>query len=575
MPAQLVFLSSLFFLAVLPHVHGAESEFYLPPIVVQGDASFETLKKDSYLPNQNIRSLNSRPGTLESLKWFSGYPAQNYGYPSGASGINLGGRTIEDTQVMTLGVPLNLPQGGGPDLSLFPSYLWDGAIIGHSPSSSGFSPQAASGSLELIPWTRARLKDASNNFTPTRFTASYDRQVQTFSIGTKKENAAILAGMSTGMQRGPSGSLSYHFYNQPGKSFLLHVLGSDLEGDIPGNPATLKKTWRIIPVLEAQLKLEDDLALASTLYGDVSELQGNRSQQIGVENALTFSTYTLAVSARNVRFSNGTDYEEWPLYLGLTDDLYFSKSLKMKATLNANYLDQSGFYPGGKLSASFRDDPKNYPFAELNWIAKMSSLSARYFISDFGSYHYRGNKDLKPERVLALSYGYQQENRSLKSTTLAKLEYRNSIQINTSTLPLNTTINGGSAYLMNLSEDASYRVNDLLSLKSNILLTYSRQKDSNFPYPDLPGFSIGSGVQLHPNDSIDLDTDAKYMGDSTAFDGTNHSGYFLIGERVSYQLNSKIELALGIDNLFDSHAEIVQGFPLPGRLLFTSVRALF
>ena len=215
------------FLLFFSHsVYAAESGTLIPQVEFTGSATFETLNDDTYVPTTHLPFSAGRAGTLDDLKWKTPYPVQNYGYPSGASGINLGGRSIEDTQVTTLGVPLNLPQGGGADFSFFPGFLWKEAILSASTSSSGFSPSAASGRLEFIPWTRAKLLDPGGLKNPYRLTAEVDRDLQTYSMASAQKEVAVVAGATTGRMQGVAGGFSYYLLRRPGSHLILHALGS-------------------------------------------------------------------------------------------------------------------------------------------------------------------------------------------------------------------------------------------------------------------------------------------------------------------------------------------------------------
>ncbi len=564
-------LTALLCLAQSMETHAETSEFRLPPVTITGDASFEMLRRETYLPSIQV-PLDAAPGAvLDSLSRFSLFPPQNYGYPAGASGLSLGGRSIEDTQVTTLGVPLNLPQGGGPDLSTFPGFLWSEALVGSSTGSAGFSPSAAAGSIELVPWTRSRITE--NSGPDSRFTSSADRQLQTLSIGTRKDTIAMLAGVSSGMLRGPSGSLSYEFMRSSIHRSRFHILGSDLEGDVPGGG--IKRSRRILPVLETRTLIAQGTALASTAFADLTDLYGNRSEQFGIENSLTSGPWLLSFSARHIHFRNEGEYREWPLHAGVSREFGQRGKMRVRAGIDAVRVEDTGVEPGGRVSIRWNTRGPLTPVLELSSIAKMPTLSARRYVLDTGSYRYRGNPGLLPERVWSGVLAVDQVGSNFQSRWTLKSELRNDAQINTSGRPENTTLNAGNAMLFSAQADARFVLSPAWTLRSGALLSWSRLDATGLAYPDLPPFAWNGGLEIGLGDEFKLETDARYLGDSTAFDGSAHPAYFLVDQQIRWFPAQDLELRAGVINLFDERAQMVVGFPLPGRLIRASVSAGF
>ncbi len=578
-----ILLYSLFFSSFS---NAAESEVKIPQIEVTGSASFESLNEDTYIPTQKLSINSERAGTLDSLKWGNTFPTQNYGFPSGASGVNLGGRSINDTQVTTMGVPLNLPQGGGADFSYFPSFLWKEAVISPTVSNSGFSPNAVSGRLEFIPWTRSTLLDNKTIENKSRITASDDHDAQTISGASSNNQYGAIAGAVLGRSEGGAGGLSSYLIQKPGNQILVHLIGAQIKGESPGSttnpsPRATKDTWRLIPVLESHQDLEHGILLESTLYGDLQELKftdpdnsssnsDTHTYQYGIENAVLVGPYTFALSARYIRFSGAAfpDLTEWPLFASATRDFFPSQETSLKLSLNSNYMEKVGVYPGGKLSAKFSSDPHQYFFSEIGEIAKMPTLLDRYAV--YGTF-YHGNPNLTPERVHLALVGYQTESGSIKSTSTVKAEYRNKIQISSS--DYTTMINAGNAKLLSFNEALIAKILPWMSARSESLFTYSKLMDSNLAYPDLPAFSETGALIFSPKESFSLEGTAKYMGPSVTSGGAFHSNYTLFGTALTYDVNKDIQIGAGIENLFDSHAEAIVSYPLEGRLAHFSFRA--
>ncbi|NDG85705.1 MAG: hypothetical protein EBX52_11810, partial [Proteobacteria bacterium] len=277
--------------------------------------------------------------------------------------MSLGGRSVDDTQVTTLGIPLNLPQGGGADLSTFPSFLWSRASSVSSTSSAGFSQQSVSGNLDLTPWTWDALTPAEAKQPSSRITLSYDRDVQSFSIGTRKSGFSILAGSTLGRQVGPAGSLSYRFIQTPSLTMTANVIGSDQEGDNPGpdnapTPGARKRAVRILPSLLTQWRSDSGLRIQTSFFGDLQKLDStdydthDQLQVFGVESAVVTGDTTFALSARHVAYENNTagSFSEWPARGSVTEAFHPSKSTLLKTTLTTDYLSGYHVFAGARVS---------------------------------------------------------------------------------------------------------------------------------------------------------------------------------------------------------------------------------
>jgi hypothetical protein len=589
-PAEELMQFVLFILVLFTHPVFAESsktEVRLDTITVSADSSFDSLSEESYVPTKKINFEQNRSGTLDSIMKNEVFPSANYGYPSGATGVNLSGRTIDDTQVFTLGVPLNLPQGGGADFSFFPAYLWSSAIISPTLSPAGFSPQAASGSIQLKPWTREAVRDFNPNSPGSRATIAYDRNLQTYSLATRLENMAVLAGMSTGLQKGPAAEFSYYLLRTSHNHLLLHFIGSSQEGNSFGSrtnptPNTIKKTWRVIPVVESHQRLGAEFAIESTLYADLQELlyqdpafpSDTRTQQYGLENAILYRNYTLALSGRYINYvSNPQSNHEWPILGSLTGEYALSSQGTLKLTAGGDYLNTAGgFYALGRATYKYQMDANQFWFAEASTTPKLPTLVARFYPNDG---FFVGNPNLQPECVNAILLGHDFSDGRFGNTLTLKGEYRSNVQINQN----GTVQNAGNAYLTSLKDDVKWKALPFMEWNASTLLTYSQLKNTNDPYPSLPYFSQLLGVKLIRGDLGDLNLLGRYIGKSRAatFAGpsTNHPDYFLMDTWLNYHLTQDVILTAGIDNVFDTHPEVVYNYPLPGRVAYLSAQARF
>lgn len=580
-------LRALFFmgLCLIPIAASAEeSAFTLPAINVTGRTSFETLREESLVPVTVIPIENSRSTLLDDLKWNTLFPLQNFGYPSGANGVSLGGRSIDDTQVTTLGVPLNQAIGGGADLSGFPAFLWSEVRIAPSTTSAAFIQQSASGNLDLTPWSWSILRPTLAPEQSSRLTLSWDRDLQTVSIGTRKSDISILAGNTFGRQTGPAGSLSYRFLKSRDLTLTANVIGTDQKGEDPGSTefpraAGAKKTTRVIPSIMAQYGLQEGFSIQTTIFGDIQRLEFDneafrsidRTQSFGVENAIGIGNTILTVSARNVRFTNsdaGT-YSEWPAHLGLTQGFNLESGIKLKATASTEYLSGYGFHPGGRISSEVPLDVKQSVHFEVQATPKLPSIQDRLYVTPF----FTGNPDVSPERVYAMIAGFQDQKSSIETKSQIRAELRsNAILIKED---FSSVENAGSAQFLSLSETASLRIVPSFRLRGDFLATYSRLSKNGNPYPRLPFFSAGGSAIFIPKDWVTLETQVKWMGRSTEANGSNLPAYALLGEKISMNASQDLIVTLGLDNLLDSRIEMIRGYPLPGRMAYASLEMKF
>ncbi|MBU6153575.1 MAG: hypothetical protein KGP28_04665, partial [Bdellovibrionales bacterium] len=485
---------ALILLLVPASAFAAESSFTLPAIQVLDKPSFETLREESLVPVTVVPIQGARSTLLDDLKWNTLFPLQNLGFPSGANGINLGGRSSDDTQVTSLGVPLNQAIGGGADLSAFPAFLWSEARIAPTTTSAAFIQQSASGNLDLTPWSWSILKSRPEPLSPSRLTMSWDRDLQTLSIGTRKSDISVLAGNTFGRQTGPAGSLSYRFLKTPALSLSANVIGTDQKGESPGpvtspDPNGKKNTTRVIPSLMAQYGTDREFSVQTTIFGDFQRLQflgsyqgdpydsQDKTQSIGIENAIVLDQTILTASARNVRYSNNflASWSEWPAHFGVTQGVEFKSGAKLKATGSFEYLSSYGFHPGGRISTEIPVQAKETVYVEVQSIPKLPSIQDRLYVTPT----FIGNPNVSTERTHAIVAGFEDKGSFIRTKSQIRGEIRrNIILLNGASLE-----NSGSAQFLSFSETASAIPLPFLQLDGEFMASYSKLEKNGNPYP--------------------------------------------------------------------------------------------
>lgn len=581
----LLFILLLFLVCTFAQAQSSDITL-IPKVNYFGLATFETINDDTDVPATQTKISGEHATTNDSLKWDTAYPLRSNGYPTGAIGVNVGGRSAEDTQVTTLGVPLNLPQGGGADFSAFPAYLWDSVTLAPTTSGAGFAPSASVGHVDFMPWTRASLRDQKLGLL-SRATVSYDHDSQTYSLAHKEGPLAMVIGASTGLQRGFAGMVSGEIIKSNSSQVLIHFIGTDQTGDTPGSltfrtPGATEHTKRYIPVIETGFKLGEGFEYQSTAFADLSHLQFNdpanasnsqtNTEQYGIENALVHGSDTFALSARYVRF-NGASYgalHDFPGYAAFTHEWLLSDEVSLKGSINGTHTDGRSIAPGARLSAKFAASEKTYSYSEMNTVAKLPNLIDRY--AQYPSFGFHGNPDLNPERVYAALVGYRYEQDSRVILTQLKAEYRKSIQILS---PDSTTvINGGDAYLITLSHEFHAPLTNYIDAHYAGFFTYSKLKDLNTSYPDLPFATAVLGLRGHYRDDYSMSANGRLVGVSAGPGGRAHDAYTLFEVEAAYQISKGVRVLGGIDNLFGSQGQAVLDYPVEGRRFFAALTAL-
>lgn len=562
----------------------------LPTIEVEASSSFETLNQESSLIPQKQKVRPTRTSPLRKLSRKLLMPVADSGYPVGANGVRVGGLNQDDTQVSTLGIPLSLPQGGGADLSLFPSFLWSEINIRSTPTTGGFSASSSSGSVELQLWTRDQVLRQKRPEFDSRVTASWDRQVQTLSVATQKPGIAINAGMNLGLQEGPAGSLSYEFLRTPRSHARLHLLGSEQKGASLGSkssptPLATRDYFRWMPVVEVELRAEQNSALRLTGFADVSGIQfknpqsttsntRSRTEQYGLETAWSlpaqsFQQTTIQASARFQRFrldsataTHVSAADEFPWLAGITTE-WFDWNLKSNLQIQGN--NRIGLAPGGRVGWSQKSDNATSNL-EFYTTGRLPTIQDRYYLLPG---IYQGNPNLKPERVYALVFQRLQNPGTLRHRLEAKLEGRNGVVVPTG----NSLTNDGTAALGAVENEWALQITPSFTAQAAALVTASRVFKRGAPYPSLPLLSARGSFEYQFSDELKAEWTHRYQGPSVAFDRSFHVPYYLMDLEIDFALSRQLQLQLALEDLLDVRAEIVQGFQQPGRMAILSLQA--
>jgi outer membrane receptor protein involved in Fe transport len=94
-------------------------------------------------------------------------------------------------------------------------------------------------------------------------------------------------------------------------------------------------------------------------------------------------------------------------------------------------------------------------------------------------------------------------------------------------------------------------------------------------YPDLPALAAVQNGIYSLNDAFDVRHTFRYLGPSKTSTGLTHPEYFIADLAADYEIKKDVVATLGCDNVFDSRAEVVLDFPLPGRMVYLNLQMTF
>lgn len=290
----------------------------LPSIIkYSSDSPVDLLNDDPILPvvSGATHSTAGSGSIQRSISNRVPLPYYETGAPGNIAQFRGLGRSVEDTSVQALGVPLNYPQGGGFDLSIFPQFLWAGFQFQSGPSLGAFDPRAISGTVSLLPWTVDALR-GETEWQRKFWVMGSSAGLQQTALGMARPGSwAAMLGMSLGKSVGPSGSFSIAFGDPKRLSGRFHLLATHLEVQNPGaqsfpTPNARSLTIRMIPVAQVDYRFSEETLYKGSVFIDGSYLRSNdpdsqlyssdHAYQVGTENVLLHGNWRLGLNLRHL-----------------------------------------------------------------------------------------------------------------------------------------------------------------------------------------------------------------------------------------------------------------------------------
>ena len=235
-----------------------------------------------------------------------------------------------------------------------------------------------------------------------------------------------------------------------------------------------------------------------------------------------------------------------------------------------------------KINLSYKQDSYSTWNFSLSKGFRSPSLSEMFlqYATDYGLYT-QGNPDLEPEQLYGLDIGYDRSNLSDISLSVSTFYYmyedmidfvyglpvvaRNRSDISSCGLETNISYSLND----NLSMNASYtylRVNDLNDVDS-VLYRPKHKLVSSIKHTKRKMSNIISMTYQSEQDYQDfLSDDREYVGSEIKFPIKKLDSLLLFNYITSYEfVDSKISLK--ISNVFDVEYQLIQDYPMPGRLV--------
>jgi hypothetical protein len=591
-----IWVIAFLFISVASAAETSDSpEITLSPIIK--DASpLDFLAQDPIVPVQEgVPRLDTGEGTL--VHTFTDelpYSSTDPGSPGSLSQFRGLGRSSDETNVQSLGIPLNGPQGGGFDFSTFPQFFWADYRFQPGPSSASFDPRGISGTLNLVPWTAKALSDSESS---TRVTGLYsDADLQQISVGAKyQDRVAILVGNSSGLVNGPSASLSAKVYESKDLTIQFHLLTTDIDAEIDQDPpepiAAHQTSLRTIPVLQADWKVAPEVLVKSSIYYDNSYIRYDdpsyqsfsrgRAQQLGWENAVYAYGWKIGASSREIAYnaqvageSSFTAPDENISTFQLARLIVLAGSVGNQLILEPTFQTVNdsdyGFLPEGTIGLRQEwDQSHSAVYVKGNFSRRIPSVVDRFYnIPAAGGFPAQvGNPNLLAEKDLTGILGVQTRQSHWDASLQGYYQVRYNAQVPLDSDTVDTLINSDNAHLFSIVATAGWTPLDVVHFYESANFTHSEVNALQSPFPYIPDFIDLLGMNLTFSSKLSADFQGRIQ--SSAFISSTSqvdpSAYVDMG--VSYALSQNIRVMGRIENLTDAQLVFEPQTPPKGRIL--------
>ena len=554
-------------------------EITLPPIIKE-ESPIDALTQDPILPAQSgDTTLNASSGAIHhGIAEDIALPVTDSGRPGSLAQFRGMGQSVEDTSVQVFGIPLNPPQGGGLDLSIYPMFFWSEYRFQPGPALGILDPQAVSGTLNLTPWTAHALADPQAVGT-SRVTLFYsDARSYQFSAAAHSANVAVLAGESSGAAQGPSGAIS-GVWQSGSLSGSAHLLITQIDAESPGtvsfpSPDARLLTYRITPVVETEYQWSADASFRNSLFydnsflaydnPDISFSSRDRIWQYGTQNLAVVGNWKLGANARQTTYTQPGFQTPAETIANLQISRIFQQGpVVIEPSVNLIDVNDFGSYPQGSLGVRDEIDGSMAVFARGSFSRRFPSLLDRYSNDPT----YIPNPSLVPESDWFGAAGYEWKNRNWQCIGELVLQERQDVQLHTALAGgMFTTSNAGNAHLIDYTQSVSYSAFSWIDLSEELTLSHTAVDLTGTDFPGFPSFIDVVGARLHPvhfSWDPEIRASARFASSAATTTAVRLSGYEYLDLEASASPYKGIRAVVRVDNVFDSPTQETQdAFPL-------------
>ena len=563
----------------------AAEDLNLSPLIKEGAAG-EVLQQDLILPAEagSVDQPSSTGSIVSAIQDRAALPVSNYGRPGALSQVRGFGLSAEDVDVQAFGVSLNSPQGGGFDLSVFPSFLWSGFSFQSGPSLNGLNPTSSAGTLSLTPWTAEALKNPEGEL---RLGGGYatSGMDQVFASGKSQSDLAWVVGYSGIRSIGPSAGLSSQWRRGSAYYGALHLLATDLDAEAQGStdaptPMARMHTTRVIPVLESYVQLSDVSRYRSSLFFDGSRLAYSNPasqwssesvvNQWGMENVLEAQDWKVGLNLRRVSYA-GSGFQAPLQWIGnLQVSRTFGKGDWMFIpTFQGAWVNGFGWLPQGTVGVRKEwDRGSRAVFFRAGTVNKIPTLLDRYYIDP----QFIGNPDLQTEQSWNATLGT--ESKGAQSALLFQVygQLRTHARVLVPSGQGTLTVNNlGDAALLAIQNRLKFQLSPDWTLSHSFSWSTSQIQVTGQSFPLIPSFLEVLGVESDGRlfgTTAQWTTVFRFSGPYGIKATTSDllPGYMAIDSSVVWELFKRVHLTTRVENLLNQTIQYVSGYPT-GRII--------
>lgn len=552
------------------------------PVIPESEGSFEKSEGESTGSGSVTRSLARRQAL----------PMTDSSQPGGATQARGPGLSAEDVDVEVLGISFNPPQGGGADLSIFPSYFWSDYRLRWGPARGSLNPQSVTGALELVPWTASALEHGEGVWGARAVNLVSTLGMDQVAAGAYvRGRFAGLVGATLGAAQGPTGGASGQL--ELGRHRVrAHFFGTRMDVPSPGSasfpsPQARSLTQRLMPVLSGEWRLTPELTWRTTAFYDdlyleyrdpavsVAPLTSDNARQWGLAQTLESGGYRLGLSARQFSYTRMTG----ALPLQTQGNLQLSKSWDwspwtFEAQGTVVWISEFDPQPQASVGLARKLGESQQLFARASWTQKFPSLLDRYYA--FGTFV--GNPGLRTEQDGTLVLGWRVSTPQFEAKLQGLGQWRENARVRVG----NTVSNLGRAWVGSGQLDAEWaycgaRLGEGTALlgRASVLGSWSQLSETGTLFAYLPvalgtlgttarwtrqGVGPGGGWLKTLEGTVRLRAQAAALADV----GNEFwlPPFMVVDAELRLALLKQVYLSGVIENLFDSPLQTVLDFPI-------------